>query len=182
MKATYDDKLFIAELIEDNRKVFICNIKSSIPSADSQDIEDCIGELFTLCCEHFDSLSRSENKIGWLFNALKNITHTYLRKKKRFRTESLDDISDLTNDEKPDDKWTDDIVIKGLSKSKLIERALSDLSETEMKIYNLKYVEREDNKSISIKLNMPEGSVRRHLHYISQKVRKRIYRRDFFDK
>ena len=82
-RLTEEQQTEIITLIQQNKVRLTAYIRSQFNDITDTDVEDCLQDLFVRTHDKFSSYNRSPNKTGWLFKAMKNVTHEFCRKKKK---------------------------------------------------------------------------------------------------
>ena len=99
-KLSSDEKiLFVIKLIEDNRTIFLRNIKRKIGTLSDEDLEDCFQELYLTAYLECEEVYTSANPQGWLFKTFKNITANFHRKHIKKHSNTITDTDILINSE-----------------------------------------------------------------------------------
>lgn len=162
----------IAELLENNRTVFLYSIKRKFNSISSEELEDCLQDLYLLAYEHFNDILTSSNPQGWLFNAYKNIISNYQRKRASEikKSEKNNLYIEQNCMEIEEDNWIFAILTRNLSDEHLKELILSKLSKQERNLYIMRYVKKDPLDVIAKNLKVPVGTVKSRLHTLRTKV------------
>ena len=160
-----DQQEKIVDLIQKNKVQLTAYIRSQFKDISDSDIEDCFQELFIRTYDKFSSFEHSSNKTGWLFKALKNIMHEFYRKKKKLYNHTtseaiLPEIEEKSNEEKD---LIFEIITNHSSEAQVVQTILSNLTEKERLLYQLRYIEKLSTDKIAEQLSLPSGTVRGRL-------------------
>lgn len=183
-KSSSDEKiLFVIKLIEDNRTIFLRNIKRKIGTLSSEDLEDCFQELYLTAYKECNEVYKSANPQGWLFQTFKNITSNFQRKQNKHLANTTNDIDILENIESPfnENDLIFSILTNNLSEENLKNLLLSKLNAQDYELYKLRYIDKLPINEIAKHLNIPEGTIKSRTHKLKQKIRNMIYDGDLFN-
>ena len=134
MKLPSDEKInFVIQLIEENRTLFLRNIKRKFGTLSNEDLEDCLQELYLTAYEKCEDVYESANPQGWLFQTFKNITANFQRKDNKELINTTDDSTILENITDPfqEDNLIFSILTHNLSEDRLKAILLSKLNKRE---------------------------------------------------
>ena len=166
----------IARLIQDNKIRLTTYIRNQFKNISNSELEDCFQELFLRTYEKYSSFDRSSNKSGWLFKAMKNIVYEFCRKKK-VRCEHTMPILFVPESEeefKGEKDLIFEIITHHSSDEQIVQTILSQLTEKERRLYQIRYVEKLSTDKIAEQLSLPSGTVRGRLSDLKKKVEKLI--------
>ncbi len=177
---TKEQQLEIASLIEKNKVLLTVYIRKQFKDISDLDIEDCFQELFLRVYEKYSSFDRSSNKSGWLFKAMKNIMHEFCREKKKYsdHTISATLVSEFKEEFQEEPDLIFDIITNHSGEAQIIQTILSNLTEKEQLLYQLRYIKNLSTDKIAEQLSLPSGTVRRRLSDLKKKIEKLIRKYD----
>lgn len=182
-RLTEEQQTEIITLIQQNKVRLTAYIRSQFNDITDTDIEDCLQDLFVRTHDKFSSYNRSLNKTGWLFKAMKNVTHEFCRKKKKI-TDNTIPLSYVQESEVETEEENDmifEIVTNHLSEDQIVRIILSKLNEKEQILYRLRYIDNLSTYEIAEKLSLPSGTVRARLFDIKKKIKKMIREDEWID-
>lgn len=182
-RLTEEQQTEIITLIQQNKVRLTAYIRSQFNDITDTDIEDCLQDLFVRTHDKFSSYNRSLNKTGWLFKAMKNVTHEFCRKKKKI-TDNTIPLSYVQESEVETEEENDmifEIVTNHLSEDQIVRIILSKLNEKEQILYRLRYIDNLSTYEIAEKLSLPSGTVRARLFDIKKKITKMIREDEWID-
>jgi RNA polymerase sigma factor (sigma-70 family) len=174
----------IIVFITANKETFIRLIRKNVSNAESYDIEECISRLYLTTLENYDTYKSSPNQTGWLFLTLKNISSDYMREKKKddkLVNESIDE-----NEYKLKDNFTEDdlifsILTNHLPEEALIEIILSELTEKEQLLFELRFKRHAEYADIAKRLRQSQSGVRRQISQLKHKITDIIHNGKLFE-
>lgn len=182
-RLTEEKQAEIVTLIQQNKVRLTAYIRSQFNDISDTDIEDCFQDLFVRTHDKFSSYNRSLNKTGWLFKAMKNVTHELCRKKKKINEHTVPlsfvQESDVETEEESDMIF--EIVTNHLSENQIVQIILSKLNEKEQILYRLRYIDNLSTYEIAEKLSLPSGTVRARLSDMKKKITKMIREDEWID-
>ena len=129
-----------------------------------EDANDVIQNTFI---KVFKSIKRFEGKsklYTWLYRIATNEALTFLKKKKRKETVTLDDESNRIN------KLQSDPYFDGEEASLLLQKALAQLPEKQRMVFNLRYFDEMSYKEIEEVLETSVGALKASFHHALKKV------------
>ena len=182
-RLTEEQQTEIITLIQQNKVRLTAYIRSQFNDISDTDVEDCLQDLFFRTHDKFSSYNRSPNKTGWLFKAMKNVTHEFCRKKKKI-TDNTIPLSYVQESEVETEEENDmifEIVTNHLSEDQIVRIILSKLNEKEQILYRLRYIDNLSTYEIAEKLSLPSGTVRARLFDIKKKITKMIREDEWID-
>ena len=182
-RLTEEQQTEIITLIQQNKVRLTAYIRSQFNDITDTDVEDCLQDLFVRTHDKFSSYNRSPNKTGWLFKAMKNVTHEFCRKKKKI-TDNTIPLSYVQESEVETEEENDmifEIVTNHLSEDQIVRIILSKLNKKEQILYRLRYIDKLSTYEIAEKLSLPPGTVRARLFDIKKKITKMIREDEWID-
>ena len=182
-RLTEEQQTEIITLIQQNKVRLTAYIRSQFNDITDTDVEDCLQDLFVRTHDKFSSYNRSPNKTGWLFKAMKNVTHEFCRKKKKI-TDNTIPLSYVQESEVETEEENDmifEIVTNHLSEDQIVRIILSKLNKKEQILYRLRYIDKLSTYEIAEKLSLPSGTVRARLFEIKKKIKKMIREDEWID-
>lgn len=182
-RLTEEQQTEIITLIQQNKVRLTAYIRSQFNDITDTDVEDCLQDLFVRTHDKFSSYNRSPNKTGWLFKAMKNVTHEFCRKKKKI-TDNTIPLSYVQESEVETEEENDmifEIVTNHLSEDQIVRIILSKLNKKEQILYRLRYIDKLSTYEIAEKLSLPSGTVRARLFDIKKKITKMIREDEWID-
>ena len=182
-RLTEEQKTEIITLIQQNKVRLTAYIRSQFNDITDTDIEDCLQDLFLRTHDKFSSYNHSLNKTGWLFKAMKNVTHEFCRKKKKItdHTIPLSYVQESEVETEEENDMIFEIVTNHLSEDQIVQIILSKLNEKEQILYRLRYIDNLSTYEIAEKLSLPSGTVRARLFDIKKKITKMIREDEWID-
>ena len=184
MKLPSDEKInFVIQLIEENRTLFLRNIKRKFGALSNEDLEDCFQELYLIAYEKCEEVYESANPQGWLFQTFKNITANFQRKYNKDLINTTDPGIIIENITEPfhEDNLIFSILTRNLSEDSLKAVLLSKLNKREYELYKMRYIDNLSLHDIAVHLHRPEGTIKSRMHKLREKIRNMIYDGDLFD-
>lgn len=182
-RLTEEQQTEIITLIQQNKLRLIAYIRSQFNDISDTDIEDCFQDLFVRTHDKFSSYNRSLNKTGWLFKAMKNVTHEFCRKKKKItdHTIPLSVVPESDEEYSEENDMIFEIITNHLSENQIVQIILSKLNEKEQILYRLRYIDNLNTYEIAERLSLPSGTVRARLSDIKKKITKMIREDEWID-
>ena len=183
IRLTEEQQTEIITLIQQNKVRLTAYIRSQFNDISDTDIEDCFQDLFVRTHDKFPSYNRSLNKTGWLFKAMKNVTHEFCRKKKKItdHTIPLSVVPESDEEYSEENDMIFEIVTNHLSEEQIVQIILSKLNEKEQILYRLRYIDNLSTYEIAERLSLPSGSVRARLFDIKKKITRMIREDEWID-
>lgn len=133
---------------------------------DEDDVDDLTQETFIKTYNALHTFQQNYTFSSWIYRIASNTCIDYLRKK-RFPTISINQPLDSSEDdyffEIEDNSYLPDDNILSEEKMKVLNDAINKLPENYREIIKLRHEEELDYNEISIKMNIPLGTVKAHL-------------------
>ncbi len=133
---------------------------------DEDDVDDLTQETFIKTYNALHTFQQNYTFSSWIYRIASNTCIDYLRKK-RFPTISINQPLDSSEDdyffEIEDNSYLPDDKILSEEKMKVLNDAINKLPENYREIIKLRHEEELDYNEISIKMNIPLGTVKAHL-------------------
>ena len=162
--------LIFDEFMEKNYRTFLwycIHTKGQKP----EDADEIVGEAF--CRIHFIWIERKDydeikNK-KWMYNAIDNIIKEYKKKLKKHLSDNIDDYVDLI----PDASSIDE----NLEYQEYVTAIESELSESDIELFRLCYIERIPYSQICIRLNINDQALRTRISRLKKRIKKILEKR-----
>lgn len=171
LRLTQKDSDFIEALIKRNQGVMCAAVRSVLQENYNVLGEDCIAEIYLLCCQKIRVLKNHENPDGWLAVASKRVSLAVNRKYKE-RLSRTADYEPINADSQIDvfeealyDSWLE---------GGAIEKLLSVLTPREREIYELVYLKRMKAVDVATLLGVSGSTVRNTTASIRRKLENAI--------
>jgi RNA polymerase sigma-70 factor, ECF subfamily len=130
--------------------------------------EDVAQDAFVYAIDRIDDLRRSERFGGWLMQIVRNRSRNHVRDRKSDRHVTLDRIAIRSGAASPE---------RETERSELRERllaALAELPKERRVVVLLHDLEGWTHREIAERLDLPQGTVRSHLHHARRAMRERL--------
>ncbi len=141
-----------------------------------EDADDVVQNTFIKVFRNIDSFKGDSKLYTWIFRIATNESITFLNKRKRKRSESLDseEAINLTSQIVADPFFSDDTVSRNLAV------AVGQLPEKQRLVFQMKYFDNMSYKDISEILGTSEGGLKASYHHASQKIMEHLKKVEFF--
>ncbi len=140
-----------------------CNVKLK----NTEQADDCVQECFFVLYERYMKNEEIKNVPGFLYKIADNLIKAQWRENQRaeniVQIDSIADTIPATEDEYSD-----------IDYDLLAENLLCTLSDSEKKLYRLKYIENKSIKEIATELNTSFDAVAKRLSRLRQKIKEHI--------
>jgi len=129
--------------------------------------DDITNEVFKLFCEKWQILE-NKNYRSWLYETANNFLKNFYKKHKRKNEKETyidDSIIEILSYEQNFENVSEEEI------EKYKDEILDILSEQEMQLFNMKYIEKLSIAQISIILSISENNVKQRLYRIREKIK-----------
>lgn len=169
-----EDIRFVLDLVTSHKSDLVKIITSKLGQYKTNDVEDCLQDLFVLAFIHRKKLSRHPNPVGWLFVTARNLAHDTFRKNKKNEkyTVSFEDAIEIFGTDEMEETMLENGTAPKEELETTKEKILEELSCREKKLYRLKYIEKKDTKYLARYFSTTEGCIRAWLSQMRKHIRK----------
>lgn len=129
------DSDFIAGLYNGNHKRLRQLVRMNCISSSTEDIDDCVEEVFVVVVKNVGKIKQHPNKEAWLSMVAKNVTENFNRK----FINNLNKAPLYDNDMPVDEYVINKLENERIKKKVAVMRLLGSLSDDYKKIYFLRY-------------------------------------------
>lgn len=136
-------------------------------TGNAEDAEDVSQEAFLVALERLEDCRNPEKFGGWLLTIVRNRSRNLLRRENLRRGEEL--TPELT----PGSGGPEEDLKRAEMRND-VEEALEGLSEVRKEVLLLHDLEGWKHREIAVRLELPEGTVRSHLHFARKHLRERL--------
>jgi len=154
---------FLNLLYSENRTTLALFISSRIYSKNSNDVEDCLQEVFLIVIRKSktEDIESHPNIKGWLFMIAKNVANkfntAYMKRKSASSNSPNSEL--LINEEDFTEQILEDIIYNETNQEKLLNDMKNELTKNEREIFELR-LQKLSNKEIAEVLNKSESTVK----------------------
>ena len=134
---------------------------------DHDDADDVTQDAFIKVWRNLDKFQGNSKLYTWLYRIATNEALTFLQKKRRYDSESIDDNEVLINQLEADN---DDVLSDGEAIQKKLQMALLQLTDKQRAVFNLKYFENLKYEEISEITETSVGGLKATYHYAVKKI------------
>ncbi|HXH18217.1 MAG TPA: sigma-70 family RNA polymerase sigma factor [Chitinophagales bacterium] len=132
---------------------------------DHDDADDVLQNVFIKVWNHLGKFQEQSQLFTWLYRIAVNESLTFLSRKKRKGTESLDDeASNLSS------KLTADRYFDGDDLQKRLQMAIASLPEKQRQVFLLRYYDEMTYEEMSHLLGTSEGALKASYHFAVKKI------------
>ena len=129
------DSNFIADLYNDNHERLRQIVKMNCISSSTEDIDDCVEQVFVVVVKNVSKIKQHPNKEAWLSMVAKNVTDNFNRK----FINNLNKAPLYYNDMPVDEHLINELENERIKKKVAVMKLLGSLSDDYKKIYFLRY-------------------------------------------
>lgn len=165
---TQAEKQFICDKLAENYADLLKYATYKL-GGDEGAADGCIQDMLLIALDNARLVSRHKNIEGWFFKTLNNmIKRCFKAQNSKYSFIDIENAISLLPYELPsfDEPDMSDADIKRIK-----DDCLSELSESELELYSLFYVEKKTSKEIAEKLNVSDQAVRMRLSRLREKLR-----------
>jgi RNA polymerase sigma-70 factor (ECF subfamily) len=131
---------------------------------DHEEANDVLQNTFIKVYKNIGKFKGNSALYTWLYRIATNESLTFLQKKKRHVTSSMDELEGLSQ------KLEADTYFDGNRAEKLLYEALENLPEKQRLVFQMRYFEDMSYKDISDVLGTTEGGLKASLHHAVKKI------------
>lgn len=170
-----EDDRFVLDLIMAHKNRLVRIVTSKLGASYINDVEDCLQDIFVLAFVNKEKLRAHLNPAGWLFVTANNVSYDMRRRnlKHEQHTVSFNDLLDYLGEDE-----VERYILERPSETEMEEgrkeSVLDELCDKEKELYQLKYVEKKDNRYLAEYYSTTEGCIRARLSQLRKHVRKII--------
>ena len=179
-----EEKEQICAFVTSNRAKLAYMMRKQLNLPAEDDFEECISRFYLTAFENFDKYRSSPNKTGWLFLTFKNTVFDYRREKIRsgMCDELTEERAELVKDGYREDDTIFGILTEHLPEKALAEIVLSELSEEELTLYDMRFRRKLRPRAIAEKLGISESGARRRISELKRKIRDTVHGGKLFER
>ena len=133
------------------------------------DADDVLQECWMKIWKNLPKFQSKSGVFTWIYRIVVNTSLTYLRKKSLFSRFSGGDDAMKTAEH-----LEADVYFNGDALQSALYRAIAKLPPKQRMVFDLRYFEELDYKSISALLHTSEGALKASYHFASEKVREEL--------
>ena len=165
---------FFNEIYSENYNIVYQKVKNMIYSKVDDDITGCVQDTFLTAWDKIDTLHSHPNITGWLIVTAQNVVSKfnakYLNRQKL--TDDSIDMEDIVQENDFTQELIDDMEYQKYIESGIVEKFISQLSESERQLYELKYKQKLKNEDIAKILKITSNAVASRSKRLIQKFKK----------
>lgn len=170
-----EDERFVLDLVINHKVGLMKIITSKLGPYRTNDMEDCLQDIFVLVLLNLEKLKNHPNPVGWLYVTASNVAYDTRRKniKHEQHTIPFGDVVDFLGEDDIE-PFIDDFQFDSGEETEDHQKrkVLDELSDREKDLYRLKYVEKKDTKYLAEYYSTTEGCIRARLSQLRKHVRK----------
>lgn len=136
--------------------------------ADPRDAEDAVQDSFVIALERLDDCRDPAAFGGWLRRIVRNRARSLGRRERVRETDSLENVWTAASGENPARD------LERLDLRHRLESALGHLTEVQRRVVLMHDLEGYRHREIAVELDIPEGTVRSHLHFARRALREQL--------
>ena len=140
----------------------------------TDDAADVLQNCFIKAYRALDRFEKKSQLYTWLYRIATNESFTFLRKKKRIYTASLEDLSGVAN-QIASSKTLDSDKIEAL-----LKEAIDALPEKQQIVFIMRYYDEIPYDKMAIELGTSKGSLKASFHHAVKKVEAYLKNSDIF--
>lgn len=144
-----------------------------------QDANDLTQEVFIRVYNSINTIRTDASFAAWIRTVAINITRDFFRKKKRtVKTDSYDAAINMDNGDI--ERQIEDIspnphnILESKETSKIVEKAISSLSQQHKEVIILHHIDGQDVENIAAALNLPVGTVKSRLARARDNLKRKL--------
>jgi len=129
------------------------------------DADDVVQNTFIKVYKNIDKFNRDSKIYTWIFRIATNESITFLKRKKRKRTESIDEKEGSIEYSLRSDPFFD-----GNAAELVLQKAILSLPEKQKAVFNLRYYDEMNYKDMSEVLGTSVGALKASYHHAVKKI------------
>ncbi len=130
-----------------------------------EDADDVLQNTFIKVFKNIDKFNEKSKLYTWLYRIATNESITFINKKKRITSESIDDIDSSIKDALQSDPYWD-----GDRVQLVLQLAMNTLPEKQKAVFCLRYYDEMPYRDISSVLKTSEGALKANYHHAVKKI------------